>query len=258
MNEAPPPQADKSSFRISHFLSRAGVASRRKAEDIVRKGRVRLNGNLVEDLATQVIPGADEVTVDDKQIHLSGETLVLAMNKPKGIVVTRHDPQHRRTVYDLLPKEFSRQAGALAYAGRLDASTTGLLILSTDGDLLNRLMHPRYGVRKTYHCSVDAPLSEEDLKSLRGGIALEEFQAAPCEVRELTRGGAKSFQYELALHEGKNREVRRMMRALGKRINWLRRVAVGGLDVRRLRLREGEVRALGPEEVAALCGPAKP
>ena len=241
-------------MRIAHFLSRAGVASRRKSEDIVRQGRVRLNGETVEDLATRVDPGADEVTVDHSPVRPAAERIVLAMNKPKGVVVTRHDPQRRPTVYGLLPKEFAPHAGALAYAGRLDAFTSGLLILSNDGDLLNRIMHPSHGVRKTYHCSVDTPLSETDMKALREGLDLGDFRAASCEVSELPGGGQRSPQYELILTEGKKREVRRMMTALGKRINWLRRVAVGGLDLRRLRLREGEVRALSDPEIQALTG----
>lgn len=252
-DESSPPPAGGETLRISHFLARAGVASRRKSEDIVREGRVALNGTVVVELGSRVDPGRDTVTVDGKPVRLEGTTVVLAMNKPRGVVVTRQDEQGRRTVYDLIPSEFARHVPALAYAGRLDIATSGLLLLTTDGELVNRLTHPRHAVEKTYHCSVDAPLSEDDLKRLREGIDLGEFRAQPCEVRPASIGGA-GFQYELVLREGKNREIRRMMEALGRRVARLRRVAVGKLDLRSLRLPEGGVRALSPSEIRKLTG----
>jgi 23S rRNA pseudouridine2605 synthase len=239
-------------MRISHFLARCGVASRRKAEEIVRAGRVRLNGEVVLDLGRQVDPEKDVVLVDDKPIGLSSERLVLAMNKPVGVVVSRNDPQGKQTVYDILPAPFRPRAMELVYAGRLDFLTSGLLILTTDGELANRLTHPSQHLDKAYHVRIDRAFSNEELEELTSGVDLGECESLPCAVRPLKDPSPRVFSYEFVLQEGRNRQVRRMVEAMGAKVLELERVRVGGLTLEALGLRRGECRQLNEQELRLL------
>lgn len=238
-------------MRIAHYLARCGVASRRKSEEIVSAGRVRLNGEVVRDLGRQVDPDEDRVEVDGRRVALHREHLTLAMNKPPGVVVTRDDPQERTTVYDLLPVEYAARARELVYVGRLDADTTGLLILTTDGEMANRLMHPRHHVEKAYRATIDRVLDDEDLELLREGIELEEFRAQPCRVTR--KGGtARAAEYEVCIAEGKKRQVRRMFEALGAGVLALERTRIGALTLQQLGLGEGGVVKLAVDQVRKL------
>lgn len=238
-------------MRIAHYLARCGVASRRKSEEIIAAGRVKLNGEVVRDLGRQVEPDSDHVEVDGRRLVLPGEHLTLALNKPAGVVVTRDDPQGRTTVYDLLPVEFAGRARELVYVGRLDADTTGLLVLTTDGEMANRLMHPRHHVEKAYRATIDRVLDEEDLEVLREGIELEDFRAQPCRVAR--KGGtARAAEYEVCIAEGKKRQVRRMFEALGAGVLALERTRIGALTLQQLRLGEGSVVRLSPDQIRKL------
>lgn len=242
-------------MRIARFLARCGVASRRDAEQLVLDGRVSLNGTVVTDLGRQIDPATDEVRFSGRRLQLKQDTLTLAMNKPRGVVVTRSDPQGRPTVYDVLPAPHKARARELVYAGRLDLDTSGLLILTTDGDLANRLVHPRHHVDKEYEMLLDRMLEEDQIRRLERGIALEEGRTLPARI--VYTGKDERPEYHMILQEGRNRQVRRMVEEVGCRVRRLRRVRIGGLSLVRLRLPEGEVQELSETEITQLLGGEK-
>jgi 23S rRNA pseudouridine2605 synthase len=213
------------------------MGSRRAVEDIIRAGRVTVNG-AVADLATRVEDG-DDVRVDGAPVAPEAIVVVL-LNKPRGVVTTASDPQGRPTVTGLV------DAGARLFpVGRLDRDTTGVLLLTNDGALADRLMHPRHGVPKSYRARVKGEPDEGALDRLRAGIELDDGPAAPAEVR--SRG---SGVVDITIHEGRNRQVRRMLAAIGHPVIHLQRTAYAGLTAGRLA--PGEWRVLSADEVEAL------
>lgn len=243
-------------MRIAHFLARCGVASRRKSETIVADGRVTVNGLPVLDLGRQVEPGEDEVCLDGKSLQLPKTHLTLVVYKPREVVVTRTDPQERQTIYDLLPVTYAARSTELAYAGRLDFMTEGMQVLSTDGDLILKLTHPRHHVEKTYHLRTNVPLAEEQLEELRQGVSLEDGATQPCQVRSF--GRAERQTYEIILREGKNRQIRRMIDVVGAKVAWLRRVAIGKLELGSLNLELGECAELTERHIEMMLSERKP
>ena len=207
-------------MRLAKYLAHAGIASRRAAERIVAAGRVVVDGSVVTDPARDV-DDEHSVLVDGRPVHAGGhERLVYALNKPQGVVSTASDPQGRATVVQLVP---SRER--LYPVGRLDADTTGLILLTNDGDLAHRLTHPSFEVPRTYRARVrNPPVKEPALRALREGVELEDGRTAPARVRRL---GAD--QLELTIHEGRKRQVRRMCDAVGHPVKSLERVAFGPL-----------------------------
>jgi 23S rRNA pseudouridine2605 synthase len=224
-------------MRLNAYLARAGVASRRKADDLIRAGRVRVNGATGQ--LNTVVGGRDLVEVDGARVQLQGLAHVL-LNKPAGVVTTASDPQGRRTVVDLVASE-----PRVVPVGRLDADTTGALLLTNDGDLAHRLAHPRYGVPKVYVAEVEGVPSAAALERLRAGVALDDGPTAPAEVRRLGRD-----RLELTLHEGRKHQVKRMCEAVGHPVRRLHRARYAGLGVDGLR--PGEWRELSAEEVVVL------
>jgi 23S rRNA pseudouridine2605 synthase len=225
--------------RLNAYLARAGVASRRGADELIRAGRVRVNGAVAE-LATYV--GKDDrVELDGKHVGLEPLAYVL-LHKPPGVVTTASDPHGRPTVVGLVGHELR-----LAPVGRLDADTTGALLLTNDGPLAHRLMHPRYGVDKVYEVEVEGDPGPEALHRLRDGVELEDGRTAPAGARKLGRS-----RLELTIREGKKHQVKRMCAAVGHPVRRLHRRVYAGLTLDGLR--EGEWRALGPEEVERLRG----
>jgi len=231
--------------RVQKFLSRAGVASRRRAEELVRAGRVCVNGEIVSNLGTKVRAGVDVVTVDGVAAALPQELHYLLLNKPAGVVTTLEDPQGRPTVARYVPEDGPR----LFPVGRLDQHTTGLLLLTNDGELAHALMHPRFHVPKMYRAVVDGIPNDEDLERLRAGIDLDDGPTAPAEAR-LAERGVDSATILLTLREGRKRQVRRMLSAVGHPVISLARVGYGPLNAQGLA--EGETRELTPAEVEAL------
>jgi 23S rRNA pseudouridine2605 synthase len=227
-------------MRLAKFLAHAGVASRRAAEVLVRDGRVSVAGEVVVDPARDVAENDSGVRVDGRPV--SPEPLeVHAVNKPAGVVSTARDTHGRPAVVDLV-----RSRLRLYPVGRLDAETTGLILLTNDGELAERLTHPRYGVEKVYRAKVrPARVSEGALASLREGVSLEDGRTAPARVRSLRPGVV-----EIALREGKKRQVRRMLEAVGHDAVALERVSFGPLGLGRLE--PGESRRLKPAEVERL------
>jgi 23S rRNA pseudouridine2605 synthase len=228
-------------MRLAKYLAHAGVASRRAAEDLIRAGRVTVDGEVVSDLGRRVAAPA-EVRVDGELVGRPEERVVWMVNKPTGVVSTARDTHGRPTVVGLVPSADAR----LYPVGRLDADTTGLILLTNDGELANRLMHPRYEVPRTYVARVGGgPVGEEALRALRSGVALSDGVTAPAAVRVVGPD-----RLELVLHEGRKRQVRRMCEAVGHPVVALQRVALGPLRLGGLPV--GEARRLSAREVDAL------
>jgi 23S rRNA pseudouridine2605 synthase len=224
--------------RLAKYLAHGGVASRRRAEKVIAAGRVTVGGEVVTDPARDVCEG-DDVRVDGSPVGAE-EREVWAVNKPAGVVSTAREPGERPAVVELVDS-----AARLYPIGRLDADSTGLLLLGNDGELANRLTHPRYGVAKAYRATLARPPSERDLERLRRGVELEDGPTAPAEV---DRRGER--QIEIVLREGRNRQIRRMLEAVENRVVALRRVRFGALELGDLA--EGAARRLSPDEIARL------
>jgi 23S rRNA pseudouridine2605 synthase len=224
-------------MRLNAYLARAGIASRRKADELIKAGRVLVNGEPGQ--LNTVVQSKDTVEVDGQRI--AKEQLAhLLLHKPADVVSTVSDPQGRKTVVELVPKE-----PHVVPVGRLDADTTGALLLTNDGELANRLAHPRYGVEKTYIAEVRGTPSKQVIAALQEGIELEDGRTAPAKVRLLTPGIV-----ELTIHEGRNRQVKRMLEAVGHRVIRLHRSAYAGLTLEGLE--PGQWRELEPSEVERL------
>jgi 23S rRNA pseudouridine2605 synthase len=233
------------SMRLQKFLSRAGVASRREAEALMREGRVRINGIRMSTPGASVNPSVDRVEVDGREVSLV-RTEWVALNKPRGYLTTRTDPDGRRTVYDLLPPALHH----LRYVGRLDRDTDGLLLLTNAGDALHALTHPSSEIVRRYLARVDGVPTATTLTRLSEGIMLEDGMARFSEaalVREIRDGGAL---LRLGIREGRKREVRRALEAAGHPVRRLRRITFGPLSLGPLE--PGTWRPLTDEEVTAL------
>jgi 23S rRNA pseudouridine2605 synthase len=224
-------------MRLNAYLARAGVASRRKADELIKARRVTVNGELGE-LNTFVAKG-DRVEVDGKAISPQGLAYVL-LHKPAGVVTTARDPHGRPTVVDLV-----RHEARVVPVGRLDADTTGVLLLTNDGQLAHRLAHPRYEVEKVYEADVEGRPSSEALRRLEEGIELDDGPTAPARARRLSPS-----KVELSIHEGRKHQVKRMLEAVGHPVQRLHRSRYAGLDAGDLG--PGEWRELTEEEVDGL------
>jgi 23S rRNA pseudouridine2605 synthase len=227
-------------MRLAKYLATAGVASRRASETMIRAGRVTVAGETVTDPAFDVAPDI-AVVVDGEAVRGGLDRVVYALHKPAGVVSTARDPQGRPTVVSLVP-----QTTRLYPVGRLDIDTTGLILLTNQGELAHRLTHPRFEVEKTYRAVVaHPPVRERALRALREGVELEDGLASPAQVRRIA-----ADTLEITIHEGRNRQVRRMCEAVGHPVKRLERVAFGPLELRGLapgrwrRLTEAEVEAL--------------
>ena len=240
------PVAGAEPERLQKYLSRAGVASRRAAEEMIVVGRVSVNGEAASGLGVKVTPGVDEVRVDGTLVEPPSALWHLMLNKPAGVVTTLDDPQGRPTVARYVPEGAPR----LFPVGRLDFNTTGLLLLTNDGDLAHSLMHPRFHVSKLYRAGVDGVPDASDLRALREGLDLDDGRTAPAEARVVSRDGDRASVVEIMLREGRKRQVRRMLSAVGHPVRTLERVAYGPLTLGKLE--RGAVRALRDQEVRAL------
>ncbi len=230
-------------MRLNAFLARSGVASRRKADELIKAGRVTVNG--APGQLNTVVGSRDTVAVDRKEVARQRLAYVL-LHKPTGVVTTAKDPQGRRTVVDLVQSE-----PRVVPVGRLDVNTTGALLLTNDGPLAHRLAHPRYGVEKTYVAAVVGNPNDAALAALRDGVELEDGRTAPARVRRLAPG-----RVELVLHEGRNHQVRRMLEAVGHPVNHLHRSVYAGLTLDGLEA--GKWRELTAREVEQLRRTAQP
>ena len=233
--------------RIQKILSRAGIASRRASEKLMVDGRVTVNGTTVTELGAKADPARDDIRVDGRRIKVEQRRVYLLVNKPRGYVTTRSDPQRRPTVMDLIGG-----AGAYIYpVGRLDFESEGLLLMTNDGDLAARLTHPRHGVPRVYEARVLGVPDAHDLSRLSRGIVIDGRRTAPATARliEQKRDGSRST-LELTLREGRNRQVRKMCDAIGHPVDSLKRVAIG--PIRDRALKPGQWRDLTDAEVRTL------
>jgi 23S rRNA pseudouridine2605 synthase len=228
-------------MRLNAFLARSGIASRRHADELIREGRVRVNGEPGQ--LNTVVGTRDAVEVDGRRVERQPLAYVL-LNKPRGVVTTARDPHGRPTVVGLV-----EHAVRVVPVGRLDADTSGALLLTNDGALAHRLAHPRYGVPKVYDVDVEGSPAPEAIAALRTGVALEDGPTAPAEVR-VVRRGSRTSRLELTLHEGRNRQVKRMCEAVGHPVGSLHRRRYAGLGL--VGLGPGEWRELTREEIAQL------
>ncbi len=224
-------------MRLNAFLARAGVASRRRADELIKAGRVTVNGAAGQ--LNTVVGARDRVEVDGQEVVRQRLAYVL-LHKPAGVLTTARDPQGRPIVVDLVPAE-----PHVVPVGRLDADTTGALLLTNDGPLAHRLAHPRYRVEKTYVAEVEGDPDENALRRLRDGVELEDGSTAPAQARRLARG-----RVELVLHEGRKHQVKRMLAAVGHPVTRLHRSSYAGLTLEGLE--PGAWRVLEPPEVERL------
>lgn len=233
-----------SETRLQKFLAEAGVASRRKCEEIILQGRVEVNGIKVTEMGAKVT-AADAVRVDGKDVKAEEKKVYILLNKPVGYITTAKDQFSRKTVLDLV-KDIPER---IYPVGRLDYDTSGLLLLTNDGDLAYKLTHPSREADKVYHAKIKGVLDEQQIHAIKTGIKIDDYVTSPAKVRTIERTANDSVA-EITIHEGKNRQVRRMLEAVGHVVLKLKRISIGSLKLEALE--EGSWRYLTPEEVKGL------
>jgi 23S rRNA pseudouridine2605 synthase len=240
-----PPPGQRPLKTLERVLSKAGLGSRTEARKWIGAGRVKVNGKLIQTPDHWVDLGRDKVTLDNNLVKAS-ERIYLLLYKPTGYITTFKDPEGRPTVYDLI-----QDAGRwVVPVGRLDQDTSGLLLLTSDTRFAERITNPDYKVHKTYLVKASTLLSDEQLRQLRDGVALSDGHTQPARVKRVRDSGEYSF-IEITLHEGRNRQVRRMLEAVGSKVLELSRIEIGGLRIGDLPI--GSYRELTPAEVASLA-----
>lgn len=236
--------SDPEGTRLNKYIAQAGVASRRRADQLIAYGKVRVNGKVVRELGTMVMPG-DRVDVSGTAIKPIEQTIYLVLHKPTGVMTTMRDPQGRRTIVELLPKKMPR----IVPVGRLDYDTAGVLLLTNDGELANKLLHPKFGVEKTYRATISGRLSPEDVTALHEGVAVKNYTASGAKLRVVSVRAGYSV-VDITIHEGRNRQVRDMFEALGHPVQTLVRLRFGPVSLGDLGV--GRTRELTPKELSAL------
>ncbi|GAC1306110.1 MAG: pseudouridine synthase [Vulcanimicrobiaceae bacterium] len=231
-------------MRLQKYLAHAGVSSRRKAEEFITAGHVRVNGAVVRELGTSVADG-DRVELAGRVVEVPSEKRYLVLNKPPKVMTTMRDPAGRRTVASLVPRE----GGRVVPVGRLDYDTSGILFLTNDGDLAHVLTHPKFGVEKTYRAIVAGRLAGDDMKKFIEGIRLDDGRSLPAKVR-VVRAGPAASEIDVTIHEGRNRQVRRMFEATDHPVLSLTRLRFGPLSLGDLPL--GNWRTATDRELSAL------
>ena len=231
-------------MRINKYIACAGVASRRKADELIANGNVRVNGLVLREPGYDVVEG-DIVEVNGRRIETSEKKVYILLNKPTGYVTTVSDDRERDTVMDLGADVDAR----IFPVGRLDYNTSGMLIMTNDGDFAYKLTHPKHEMPKTYRALVSGVLSDEKCGRLERGVDIGGFRTSPAKVK-IVRGLSNATLVDITIHEGKNRQVRKMFRAVGNPVKQLQRIAIG--DIRLGRLAEGHYRKLTREEIEYL------
>jgi 23S rRNA pseudouridine2605 synthase len=232
-------------MRLNKFLSKAGIISRRGADQLILQGRIAVNGAIVTALGSVVNESRDRVTLDGKTVSLPDNYIYLALNKPVGYLVTTSDKFQRPIVMDLIGKYKNK----VKPVGRLDFDSSGLLIFTNDGEFAFRLSHPRFEVDKKYLVKCEGFITDDDLKKLTEGIELEDGRTSPAELELLSR--SRSFsRFTITIHEGRKRQIRRMCRAVGNNVVALKRISVGEIELGELK--SGKFRFLTDKEVNGL------
>lgn len=236
--------------RLQKVLAQAGVASRRAAEILISEGRVEVNGKPVTEQGLRVDPERDHIRVDGARIPPARRHVYLALNKPKGVISTLEDPEGRPTLAEYLPRNVPR----LFHVGRLDFDTTGLILMTNDGDLAQRLSHPSYEVAKTYLAEVDGVMDNHALKRLEKGVTLEDGKVKADRIKLVSRANERTL-VQVTLHSGANRVVRRMLESVGHPVRKLSRITFGPIRLGNLPV--GETREITRDELGALLDAAK-
>ncbi|AUN14666.1 ribosomal large subunit pseudouridine synthase B [[Clostridium] sordellii] len=231
-------------MRINKYIASCGVASRRKAEELINAGRVKVNGKIINELSFQVDENNDRVEVDEKLIGLEERLVYIMLNKPEGYVTTVKDQFDRKSVIDLV-----KDVGERVYPiGRLDYETSGLLLLTNDGDLTYKLTHPKHEVDKTYIATLKGIPTLNEMKNFEKGLYIEDYKTAPAKIKVLKKNEEKNYCVcEIKIHEGRNRQVRKMCRAINHPVMNLRRKAMGKIVLKDVEI--GQYRYLTQEEI---------
>ena len=232
--------------RLQKFLANSGVASRRKCEELILEGKVSVNGKVVNELGTKINPSVDKVEFCGELIHSSEKKVYILLNKPIDYVTTVKDQFDRQTVLDLIdiPEK-------VVPVGRLDMYTSGALLLTNDGDFVYKVTHPKYEIEKTYTVTIRGIATQDDVKKLENGVKIDDYVSGKAKVKILKTDEEKNFsRLQITIHEGKNREVRKMCEAIDKKVLALHRRRIGNLDVKNIEI--GKWRYLNKKEVEEL------
>lgn len=235
-------------IRLQKYLAEAGIASRRKCEEYITDGRIKVNGKIINELGTKVNPEKDEIYFDDKKIENKEELVYILLNKPIGYVTTAKDQFNRDTVMNLIKiKE------RVVPVGRLDMYTSGALLLSNDGNFVYKITHPKHEINKTYTVTLKGIVTKEDVEKLEKGVDIGGYTTKPAKVKILKTDIEKNIsRIEITIHEGKNRQVRKMCEAIGKKVQALHRTKIGNISVKTLKI--GQWRYLTKKEIQELKG----
>lgn len=232
-------------MRINKYLAQCNISSRRKVEEFIVKGKVTVNNVVVTDLSTQILP-TDIVRFDGVVVKPSDVKLYYLLNKPSGYITSVSDERGRHTVLDLIEKSPER----VFPVGRLDYETEGMLIITNDGDFANKLIHPSKEINKVYEVVVNKQPSIEQFESLKNGINIGDFLTSPSQIANKVKNSDGTFKFDITIHEGKNRQVRRMMEAVGLKVVYLKRIKIGGLPLGNLP--RGKFKKLSKKELDML------
>lgn len=235
--------------RLQKYIARCGIASRRKAEELILNGYVKINGLIIKELGSKIDPEKDVVTVYNKNIYEKDEHIYIKLYKPEGYVTTVKDQFNRKTVLDLINiKE------RIYPIGRLDYNTSGLLLLTDDGDLANKLMHPKYHIYKTYEAYIEGRINQDSLNKLKTGVLIDGYKTAPAKVKLLKYKGTQQniSTVQISIYEGKNRQVRKMFDTIGHGVIKLKRISFGDINLGELKL--GQWKYLTNDEIKFLKG----
>lgn len=234
-------------IRLQKFLASNGVASRRKCEELISQGKITVNGKIVTEFGTKINPEVDKIAYNGKIVeNLTEDFIYILLNKPIGVVTTAKDQFGRESVLDLV-----KVRERIVPVGRLDMYTSGALILTNDGDFVYKLTHPKHEITKTYNVTVVGIITEEEVEVLRKGVKIDDYKTRPAKVRILKIDNEKNVsRLEIIIHEGKNRQVRKMCEAIGKKVVALHRSKIGSIDVKNLKI--GQWRYLNKNEINSL------
>lgn len=224
-------------IRLQKYLADAGIASRRKAEELIKQGNVYVNGKIVNELGTKVTPNVDEIRYEGKKVEIEEKYIYILLNKPIGYVTTVKDQFNRDSVMDLV-----KIRKRLVPVGRLDMYTSGALILTNDGEFVYKVTHPKHEIEKTYTVTIKGIIKKEEVKNLEIGVDIGEYITKPAKVKILKTDEEKNIsRLEITIHEGKNRQVRKMCEAIGHSVLALHRSKIAGIGVKDIPLRKMEI-----------------
>ena len=224
-------------MRLQKYLAEAGIASRRKSEELIKQGKVSVNGKVVDELGTQVVPNIDKVEYKGKEVTTDNNFIYILLNKPIGYVTTSKDQFGRDSVLNLV-----KTNKRLVPVGRLDMYTSGALILTNDGDFVYKITHPKHEIEKTYTVTIKGIVTNEEVSKLRSGVEIEDYTTKPAKVKILKTDDEKNqSRLEITIHEGKNRQVRKMCEAIGHKVLALHRSKIAGIGVKDIPLRKMEI-----------------